>query len=321
MEALLKTWQWVVVTGAVAGIAGFGGYRLGRPSKRAAAASAPGSALGTVLASYDGHEIDSDALHRRLAEEGPLTRRQMKDPALLTRYLHEWIRVSLMAQRARESGLADKPELRRELEQRLAEAYLRANFSDAEAKKSVTDADVRAYYDAHHVDFERPETFELAEIYFGPQTTATASAPARANTALEELHRMAKKDPYAFDALARRSSEDTKSRIGGGRLPTLSRTDVEMRFGKDTLARLAATPPGSTLDDTVPDGTGFAILRVIRHHDAVSPSFETLRALLRGRMEAETKKRDYDAFIAHLESSAHVAISEDAVGKEVTTLH
>lgn len=318
----LTSSRWIGLLVLVGVVSSYGGYRVGR---RGAGSPTPPDRTppsGPVLASYDGAVIDSTALLRRLDEDGPFIRQQVRDPRRLTEYLREWIRVALLAQRARDTGLAEQPELQRETERRLADAYLKAHFAEDESKKRIDDADLRTAFQAHRAEYQRPELFELGEILFSPHgdSDSPAKARARATGALARLQRDLRKDPYAFDALARNLSEDPEARSRGGRLPPLTRAEAEARLGQPTVALLAQAKPGAPLAQVVQDGEGFAVMTVLHHSDPVDPSFEALRSTLRVRMTAERKKDDYDAFMNSLEKDAHVVIHDDNVGQASTAI-
>lgn len=125
----MKAWQWVGLTVVLSLGSAYLGFRAGQSKRAEGVLAGPPAPKGAVLATFDGHVIDIDAFTKRLAGDGPLTRCQMKNPEALSRYLEDWIRVSVMAARAREMGIADRPEIRRETERRLAAEYLKATLT------------------------------------------------------------------------------------------------------------------------------------------------------------------------------------------------
>jgi peptidyl-prolyl cis-trans isomerase D len=83
------------------------------------------------------------------------------------------------------------------------------------ADSSVSDADVRAYYDAHKAEFDRPAQAKLSVLYIPRLVSAADSAAVRAhiNALRAEIVGGAK-----FEEVAKRESTDSSSAVNGGDL-------------------------------------------------------------------------------------------------------
>lgn len=304
---------WIAV-GAVAlslGSAGVG-YRCGK------ARAEPGSAALTVgggqqLATFDDQRLGEADLRTWLEAEGPGANERLKSEAVRKQYVEGWARMQLLAHRAQTSGLADSPEERRDRVRRLASLYVEKNFEEPERHKPVTDEEARAYFEAHRADYAHPETFELAEVFFkGKDGAARTAARAHAQRALRDLARELPKQPYAFETLARQQSEDLVSAANGGRLAPMTREQLTQRFGEKSAATVAGLSAGAA-PVLVEGEDGVRLLRLLRHDPAVSPSFETLAASIKGRIRVTRREPDYQAFLSQVEKDAHLHIDNAAV--------
>ena len=87
--------------------------------------------------------------------------------------------------------------------------------ADSAAAKSISDADLRSYFDQHKADFARGGRASLSVVYIPRSVTAadTAAAKAKASQLREEIVKGAK-----FEDVAKRESADTVSGAQGGDL-------------------------------------------------------------------------------------------------------
>jgi peptidyl-prolyl cis-trans isomerase C len=117
----------------------------------------------------------------------------------------------------------------------------------------------RRYYEANRERFRSPDLFEASQILFAaradrPQERERAAAAAAAT--LEELRR----DPAAFERLARERSADPESREQGGHMGQVTRgqTTPEFEACLDSLA------PGELCRQPVQTRYGFHLVRLDR---------------------------------------------------------
>lgn len=311
--------SWIVV-GAVALSAGSAslGYRYGKgravPSGRLPLAAD----AGREVATFDDQRLGTADLLAWMDAEGPGARARLSSAQVRKQYVDSWARMALLAHRAELSGLADSPEARRERVRRLASLYVEKNFEEPEKLKPVTDDEARAYFAAHRSEYAHPETFELAQVLYQAKDAADrVKARARAQRALRELQRNPSSQPYAFETLARQSSDDLVSASNGGRLAPMTREDLTRVWGAKSAAMLAGLPPNSS-PVLVEDATGVHLVRLLRHELAVSPSFETVSDPIKSRIRSTRKDADYQAFLSKLESDAHLRIDDAVVGNLFT---
>jgi peptidyl-prolyl cis-trans isomerase SurA len=99
---------------------------------------------------------------------------------------------------------------------------------EVQSKTTVTDADVRAYYEAHRDSIgQKPEELKMAHILiaFEPDTSQVRRAHAKADSLYDLIVR--KKAP--FEEVAQRFSDDPSARVGGD-LGTFGHGDMVAEF-------------------------------------------------------------------------------------------
>ena len=106
-----------------------------------------------------------------------------------------------------------------------AEALIRQVLDDAVQPAPVTEADLRAFYDAHPDRFRAPSLYEAAHILI-PLGQDAHAAQHHAQAVLDQVLA----DPRRFDGLARDHSA-CSSKANGGRLGQISAGDTVPRCG------------------------------------------------------------------------------------------
>jgi len=100
---------------------------------------------------------------------------------------------------------------------------------DDETKRSISDGDIRAYFDAHKSDFEGVGRAALSMVMI-PRTVTpadSAAAKAKAQSVREEIVKGAK-----FEDVAKRESADTLSGTKGGDLGAVPKSNYVAEFAK-----------------------------------------------------------------------------------------
>ncbi len=128
---------------------------------------------------------------------------------------------------------------------------------------TVTDTELRTYYNAHRDDFTRPASARanMVSLALRPAAADTAAARARAEGLRE---RVAGGEDFAEVARAESGDPNTASR--GGDMGRRARSSID-----PTLAEIAFDLPIGRVSDVVPTSFGFHILRVdSRSRDSIS---------------------------------------------------
>jgi peptidyl-prolyl cis-trans isomerase C len=206
---------------------------------------------------------------------------------------------ALLLQEARRLGLTPEPQAlgpgKRETDE---EALVRAVLEARVTPAPVTDAALRAAYEADPEAVRGPALYEAAHILFPAppgDDAARASAEAAARAVLAELTR----DPGAFDQLARAHSA-CPSREAGGRLGQIASGDTVPEFE----AALDALEEGAIAPEPVATRYGMHVLRLDARAPGRVPPFEAAAPALRARLERLAWAHAARALVADLVAGA-----------------
>jgi len=164
---------------------------------------------GQLLATIDDSAITLEEFRAEMVRRGG-------EPAFSTSrqrraLLDEMIRTDVLASNARKAGFADNPEIRRAVNQLLAETYQRDTIDQPLADLQVSDGDVEEYYRAHIADFTTPESIHAAIIFVAVPPTASDDDRQALQARAERARKLAE-GGASFASLAAQYSDDEASR-------------------------------------------------------------------------------------------------------------
>lgn len=156
------------------------------------------------------------------------------------------------------SGLAERPEVRRELIASRRRELAAAALAHRVQQRLVapTDAEIRAHFEAHRQDFQRPAHYRLSVIQLPLQEADKRAAYRRGARLLQALA----DEEQAFEDLAREHSSHPSAATGGD-LGWVSRWNLPKRLGIDVLREVLSLEPGET-GELVEDNNSLWIVRL-----------------------------------------------------------
>jgi peptidyl-prolyl cis-trans isomerase SurA len=164
-------------------------------------------------------------------------------------------------------------ELRKRYESGVREQLLISRLvgREVQSKTSVTDAEVRAYYDAHRDSIgKKPEELRMSHILiaFEPDAAQIRRAQARA----ESLRTLVVAKGQPFDRIAQQHSDDPSARAGGD-LGTFEAGDMVAEFEKVAFALKPME-----ISQPVRTRFGFHIIQVLEHFAKTDSTQERIHA-------------------------------------------
>jgi len=172
---------------------------------------------------------------------------------------------------------AEVADVRREL--------LISRYMDHFLDQKVTDAAVKAYYDAHVKDYEQRKV-HAAHILVRTNSKMSDAEKAAKLTTASDLK--AKLDAGAnFEELARSASDDRISGSKGGDLGWLREGSIDAEFSK----RAFSTPPGG-VSEPFATPFGYHLLRVLEAPTVVRRPYQAVLGEIHYQLRAEAKEAE-----------------------------
>ena len=156
----------------------------------------------------------------------------------------------------------------------------------------VTEAVVRAWYDAHAAEMTVPERYRVSHVFL---TAHDLEKRDRAAEVAAVSARLAGADEAGFGKVAAEVSEDERTKLKGGDLGWFA----SQRMPGDFMAAVRAAPVGAT-SGVVKTELGWHWLRVQAREAERVPEYEEVKGEIRAMLEGERREMAVKALMGEL---------------------
>jgi parvulin-like peptidyl-prolyl isomerase len=229
--------------------------------------------------------------------------------------LDELIRVEVLASNAVKANYGTDPDVRRAMDQLLADRYQRKNIDEPLAQMQVTESDVADYYHDNLASYTVPAAAHAAVIMFA----IPAGAPDDAVHGIEEraarIRQLATaKSPAAdFAALAAQYSDDSDTRTQGGDIGWIVEGQDNPRWEAPVVKAILELANPGDISPLVRTPTGVYFAKLLENRSAsVRPLNEVRTAIEQQLVREERERRAAQIYAAALKNVT-VTINEAAV--------
>lgn len=271
-----------------------------------------------VVAEIGPRKLTLGQLEARLAREPSVVRAQHATIPKRKEYLANWVQLEVMADEAVRQGMDKDPAVVEAMRMQMVRRYLKEAVFDAVGPESVTDADVKAYYEANLHLYKKPVQVELRHILLPDK--------AAADKVLAELKAGSEGSAAKLNELwkdyVRRLTQDRTSIRQLGSLGLVSREPVPGLPEADQ-ERLAALPKALIdaamdlepfqLGPVVKTDQGYHVVMITSRSPALDRSLEDVADGIRKRVLQRRRDVKRAELIAGLRQAAQVVIRDDAI--------
>ena len=271
-----------------------------------------------VLARIGDRSITLGELETRLAAESPVVRSQFSSIQKRKEYLQKFVQFEVLIAEAQRLGLDKDPEVIEAARQAMVRRYLQDEVKDDVQPESISDADLKAYYDANPQLYHKPEQVEVSHMLVATQE--------QADKICAELRAGSESNPARMIALwndyVGRVSLDKATVPYLGALGLVSR-EVPLGATQAEQERLAAVPKAIidaalllqpyAVGTPVQSERGFHVLLVTSKSPAVERSYDEVKETIRARIVKRDRDLRREKLLGDLRAKAKVEINDDAV--------
>ncbi|HEX8960192.1 MAG TPA: peptidylprolyl isomerase [Geobacteraceae bacterium] len=256
---------------------------LNAAMKKQAEDAALDQLIGAELLYQTGSKLELKDLDKQVADKLAQGKARFKTPAEYEAAL-------------KSNGIAEK-----ELKDIVRKDIVINNLFEKEivAKVTVSEADVKKFYDDNQDKFKRPESYHASHILIGVDPKATAEEKKKAKEKAEAVRKkvLAGED---FAALAKAEST-CPSKEKGGDLGTFGQGEMVPPFEKAT----AALKPGQ-ISDVVETQFGYHIIKLVEKKDAGVVKFDEAKDNIERYLKQTKTQKAIGDYIAQLKSKATI---------------
>lgn len=248
--------------------------------------------VGAPIARWSTGSVSKAEVDQYAKQLPPALQQQLNTDTGYRSFIVSVVDKKLLAEEAKRRGLAENPDIRRQVEELEQRLEIQLLLSAVEAEKGPpSDTEMRAYYEAHKVDLHVPAQARLGRLFVRENT---AKSKARLASLLGRL----KKEPFEHVA----SAGDGPERLSNGDIGWVSSGD-----SVEAAAGLALKKPGD-VSPVIESEQGLAVIVLRERRESRLPSFDELKASLPGRMAPHRQRQSFDSLISSLRSAAKVEI-------------
>ncbi|MEZ4400086.1 MAG: peptidylprolyl isomerase [Kofleriaceae bacterium] len=262
--------------------------------------------LGTPLATVDGVTITLGEFQDRLNRQSPYVRNRYTSKEQKREFLDSLVSFEVLAAEAAKRGFDQDPEVVRTMKQVMIQKLLRDEFETKVTPDSISDADVKAYYDAHQDEFVKPEEVRASAV--------VVKSRAQAERVAAEAAGAAGSTNKGFRELVEAYTTNDEQKLRGGDLRYLSERTTDVPKPVVTAAfALATTGDVSGVVDAG-DGT-FWILKQTGRRKALVRTLDDAAQTIRNKLYRDKRLSTQKTFVDDLRAKAKIEVFDDSLGK------
>lgn len=263
-----------------------------------AATPAADTASGPVLATYNGKNFTLGEYRAELAALNSRARKSVDEsPDRRKQFVENHIVSQLIYEEGVRKGFDGDAEIRKRLDE-LKEHLVVQRVMEEQQSATVSDEQVKAYYDAHPQEFST-EKVKASHILVDNEALA------------KEIVAKLKADKTQFTALAAQHSKDLSNAKRGGDLGMFGRGRMVKEFEEAAFA----LPNDSDISDPVQTRFGWhIIMRTGREQGSLQP-FDQVKSQIKVKLVSEGRREKTTGFIDDLKKKANLTIDEKALAQ------
>ena len=262
--------------------------------------------LKTPLAKIDDVVITLGEFQERVNRQSPYIRARYTSLEQKKEFLDSLVRFEVLAKEAYRRGLDKDPEVIRTMKQVMIQKLMRDEFDAKVTADTVTDAEMKTYYDANLAEYVKPEEVRVSAIIMKNK--------AQAERVLIEAKGDAGKTNKGFRDLVMKYTSDEETKLRGGDLRYLDTksTEVPPAVIKGAFALLNTGDVSPVVD--AGNGT-FYILKQTGRRKSMTKSFDDAKPQIRNKLFREKRLQAQKDFIEAQRAKSKVTIDEANLAK------
>jgi peptidyl-prolyl cis-trans isomerase C len=262
--------------------------------------------LKTPLAKIDDVTITLGEFQERINRQSPYIRARYTSLEQKKEFLDSLVRFEVLAKEAFRRGLDKDPEVVRTMKQVMIQKLMRDEFDAKVTADSVSDADMKAYYDANVAEYVKPEEVRVSAIILKNK--------AQADRVALEARGDAGKTNKGFRDLVMKYSSDEDTKLRGGDLRYFDATTKELPAPIVQGAFALVNTGDVSLAISANNGTWY-VLKQTGRRKAMTKAFDDAKPQIRNKLFREKRQSAQKDFVDGLRAKAKIDVNEANLAK------
>jgi peptidyl-prolyl cis-trans isomerase C len=276
------------------------------PTSGPAAPAQNAEELRAPLAKIDDVTITLGELQERINRQSPYIRARYTSLEQKKEFLDSLIRFEVLAKEALRRGLDKDPEVVRTMKQVMIQKLMRDELDLKITADTVTDAEMKAYYDANLADYVKPEEVRVSAIIVKNR--------AQAERVAQEARGEAGKTNKGFRDLVSRYSQDEDSKLRGGDMRYFDAQTKDLP-AKVVQAAFALINTGDVSPAIDAGNATWYVLKQTGRRRAMTKSFDDAKPTIRNKLFRDKRVAAQKDFVDQLRTAAKIEINDTNLAK------
>jgi hypothetical protein len=262
---------------------------------------------GEVVATVGTVVLTTAELEKRIQQQSPFVRAQLKDPEQKKKFVDNEVKIELLAQEGWRRNLHNDPRVIAEMRRAIVQRVMRDEMAELNKKVDLSEEELRQGYEKRTAEYNKPESIRLAQIVMAKNQKKQAEA-----LAAKLIEAQKRNEETAFADAARKNSQDVATRNGGGELPFMTREELEKKLGKESTDRWFDQAEVGTvgIEETA---DAWVIFKKTGKRRGTQRTLEMVKPQLRGQLLAEKRQAAFEAYVDGLKKKDNVVVDENLV--------
>lgn len=262
--------------------------------------------LNAPLAKIDDVTITLGEFQERINRQSPYIRQRYTSLEQKKEFLDSLIRFEILAKEGYRRGLDKDPEVVRTMKQVMIQQLMRDEFDSKITADTVTDDEMKTYYDANLGDYVKPEEVRASAI--------VVKNKAQAERVLLDAKGDAGKTNKGFRDLVAKYSTDEDTKLRGGDLRYFDAQTKDVPA--PVIAAAFALVNTGDVSNVIDAGNGtFFILKQTGRRKATTKSFDEAKPQIRNKLFRDKRQQAQKDFVDKLRAQAKIDIDEANLAK------
>jgi len=264
--------------------------------------------LNAPLAKVDDVTITVGQFESRLDRQSPYIRARYTSLEQKREFLDAMIKFEILAKEAQRRGYDKDPEVVMAMKQVMIQKLMKDQFDQTVTPDSISDADLKAYYDANQQEYVKPEEVRVSAVI--------VKSKAQAERVAAEAAGDAGKTNKGFRDLVEKYSQDPDTKLRSGDLRYLSQATPDPSVPKPVVDAAFNLIKIGDVSGVVDAGNGsFYILKVTGRRRAMVKTFDDAKAAIRNKLYHDRRADAQKTFMDDLRQKAQIQVFDDNLGK------
>lgn len=216
--------------------------------------------------------------------------------------LDSMIEFEVLAKEAARRGFSKHPDVVRMLRQVMIQRLRQRVVEEKVKRSAISDEDVKAYYDKHKAQYNKPETVRASHILLREK--------AEADKVLAEVKAKGN-DPRAFRALVKKHSTDEATKRRAGDLRYF--TQADKRVPKEVIEAAFKLVKRGDVGGPVKSKLGWHVIKLTHRRKAINRKVDDpkVKQQIVTRILRDKRRKALEGFKKGLRAKAKVSVHED----------